>query len=162
MLSLQSVSLCTWGTTFWFTIKEILWCSTIVAHLEIFGTICYPTNLESKAWSGIFVGYQDQQLVGRRIYLPRSNGYFVSGHASFENHKARKSGFENGYTTDELNKPSASQVDSKSLQGNFLSNCVVDVTKKGLMRGQWLPLLLMLPESEFNLIVKLGIGSVVM
>jgi len=45
-----------------------------VSHLRVFGTTCYPTNLvkskgihDPKAWSGIFVGYQEQQTIGWRI-----------------------------------------------------------------------------------------------
>ena len=70
-----------------------------VSHLKIFGTTCYPTNLvknkgnhEPKAWTGIFVGYQDQQLVGWRIYLPKSNEFIITAHASFEDHRVRMPG----------------------------------------------------------------------
>ena len=65
-----------------------------VSHLKIFGSTCYPVNLtkakgnhEPKAWPGIFVGYQDQQLSGWRIYLPRSNEFIVTAHASFFDHR---------------------------------------------------------------------------
>ena len=65
-----------------------------VSHLKIFGSTCYPVNLtrakgnhEPKAWPGIFVGYQDQQLAGWRIYLPRSNEFIITAHASFVDHR---------------------------------------------------------------------------
>ena len=67
-----------------------------VQHLKVFGSVCYPTNLvrnkgnhEPKAWSGIFVGYQDQQLIGWRIYLPKSNEFIITAHASFEDMRAQ-------------------------------------------------------------------------
>jgi len=50
----------------------------------------------------ILFGYQDQQTVGWRIYLSRTNEFIFTAHASFEDHKARKSGFESRYTTEEL------------------------------------------------------------
>ena len=65
-----------------------------VSHLRVFGSTCYPVNLvkkkgnhEPKAWPGIFVGYQDQQLSGWRIYLPRSNEFIITAHASFVDYR---------------------------------------------------------------------------
>ena len=63
-----------------------------VSHFRIFGSTCYPTNLvkdkgnhDPKAWQGVFVGYQDQQTVGWRVYIPESNDFLITAHASFEN-----------------------------------------------------------------------------
>ena len=65
-----------------------------VSHLRVFGSTCYPVNLvkkkgnhEPKAWPGIFVGYQDQQLSGWRIYLPTSNEFIITAHASFVDYR---------------------------------------------------------------------------
>ena len=65
-----------------------------VNHLQIFGTKCYAKNPkkdkgnhEQKAWPGIFVGYQDQQPIGWRIYLPESEEFIITAHATFEDHR---------------------------------------------------------------------------
>ena len=73
-----------------------------VSHLQIFGTKCYakdPTkdkgNHEQKAWPGIFVGYQDQQPIGWRIYLPESDEFIITAHATFEDHRVSAPSTEN-------------------------------------------------------------------
>ena len=78
-----------------------------VNNLRVFGSTCYPTNLvknkgnhDAKAWKGIFVGYQDQQLIGWKIYLPSTNEFIITAHASFEDMKAKN--IETIYT-DEVN-----------------------------------------------------------
>ena len=48
-------------------------------------------NHDPKAWQGIFVGYQDQQSIGWRIFLPNSNEFIVTAHASFEDHRVGNS-----------------------------------------------------------------------
>jgi hypothetical protein len=67
-----------------------------ISHLKIFGANCYALNLvrdkgnhKPKAWPGIFVGYQDQQPIGLRIYLPASNEFIITAHAEFEDHRVR-------------------------------------------------------------------------
>ena len=67
-----------------------------VSHLKIFGTKCWalnPTrdkgNHEPKAWPGIFVGYQDQQPKGYRIYLTSTQEFIITAHASFEDNLVR-------------------------------------------------------------------------
>ena len=39
---------------------------------------------------GIFVGYQDQQSVGWRIYTPENNEFLITSHAQFDNDKYNK------------------------------------------------------------------------
>ena len=63
-----------------------------LSHLRVFGSRCYPTRLtglkgnhEAKAWEGIFVGYQEQQLVGWKIYVPKTLSFLITAHASWEN-----------------------------------------------------------------------------
>ena len=63
-----------------------------LSHLRVFGSRCYPTRLvgskgnhEAKAWEGIFVGYQEQQLVGWKIYVPKTACFLITAHASWEN-----------------------------------------------------------------------------
>ena len=89
-----------------------------VSHLQIFGTKCYVKNPvkdkgnhEQKAWPGIFVGYQDQQPIGWRVYLPESDDFLITAHATFEDHRVSKPSTEIGvgicggssrYTTEEL------------------------------------------------------------
>ena len=77
-----------------------------VLHFKIFGTKCYPTvlnkpkgNHNPKALLGIFVGYQDQQPKGWKIYLPGSNEFIITAHVHFENEKYNKESNE-----DEQNK----------------------------------------------------------
>ena len=67
-----------------------------VNNLRVFGSICYPTNLvidkgnhDPKAFKGVFVGYQDQQSVGWRIFLPLTNEFIITAHASFEDVRVR-------------------------------------------------------------------------
>jgi hypothetical protein len=70
-----------------------------ISHLKIFGSTCYALNLtrnkgnhNPKAWPGIFVGYQDQQPVGLRIYLPAEDEFVITAHAEFEDHRVRLQG----------------------------------------------------------------------
>jgi len=51
-----------------------------VMHFKIFGSKCYHTvlnkpkgNHDPKALLGVFVGYQEEQIKGRKISLPGSN-----------------------------------------------------------------------------------------
>ena len=94
MLHVQPITKHYRGELHNFAIRDVLWCCTIGESLEDFGSTCYPVNLvkdkgnhDPKAWAGIFVGYQDQQLSGWRIYLPRSNEFIVTAHASFIDHR---------------------------------------------------------------------------
>ena len=105
-----------------------------VSHLQIFGTKCYAKNPvkdkgnhEQKAWPGIFVGFQDQQPIGWRVYLPESDDFLITAHATFEDHRVSKPSTEIGvsgssrYTTEEL---SSVRLDNNT-----------DVAVKGAERG---------------------------
>jgi len=68
-----------------------------VLHFKVFGSKCYPTRLDRpkgnhtpKAEVGIFVGYQEQQLRGWRIYLPYHDKFIITAHVHFENDKFNK------------------------------------------------------------------------
>jgi hypothetical protein len=68
-----------------------------VLHFKIFGSRCYPTvpnrpkgNHSPKALIGVFVGYQNQQPRGWRIYLPYEEEFIITAHAHFENEKFSK------------------------------------------------------------------------
>jgi hypothetical protein len=68
-----------------------------VLHFKVFGCKCYPTRLDRpkgnhtpKAEVGIFVGYQEQQLKGWRIYLPHHEKFIITAHVHFENDKFNK------------------------------------------------------------------------
>jgi len=49
-----------------------------------------------KAWSGILVGYQDQQAIGWRVYLPESDDFLITAHATFEDQRVSKPSTEIG------------------------------------------------------------------
>ena len=72
-----------------------------LSHLKVFGSRCYPTNLvrdksnhEAKAWEGIFVGYQEQQPVGWKIFIPKTQTFVITAHASWENLQAGNNSFD--------------------------------------------------------------------
>jgi len=48
-------------------------------------------NHDPKALIGTFVGYQEQQLHGWKIYLPGSNEFIITAHVHFENDKYNNS-----------------------------------------------------------------------
>jgi len=48
-------------------------------------------NHDPKAWPCVLLGYQEQQAVGWRNYLPKPNEFIVTTHASFEDHRVRSS-----------------------------------------------------------------------
>jgi len=87
-----------------------------VSHLKVFGTKCWALNLtrekgnhEPKAWPRVFVGYQDQQPKGYRIYFTSKQEFIITAHASFEDNLIRdsfiteeKSGDIGRYTPEEL------------------------------------------------------------
>ena len=68
-----------------------------VLHFKIFGSKCYATVLNKakgdhspKAVKGIFVGYQDQQVKGWKIYVQDATEFIITAHAHFENDKYNK------------------------------------------------------------------------
>ena len=68
-----------------------------VHHFKIFGSTCYPTVLNKakgnhnlKAMVGVFVGYQEQQLRGWKVCLPKSNEFIITVHVHFEKDKYNK------------------------------------------------------------------------
>ena len=85
-------------------------------------------NHEPKSWPGIFVGYQDLQPIGLRIYLQVAKEFIIAAHAEFEDHQVRKLGSEDNnrlfsasrYTTAETDsvgkKPDSSDGNKSSLQ----------------------------------------------
>ena len=60
-----------------------------INHFRIFGSVCYVKNMlapkqpRPKSFRGIFVGYEDRQQVGYRIYLPEYKNFTVSFHVDF-------------------------------------------------------------------------------
>ena len=77
-------------------------------HFKIFGSKCYSTvlnrpkgNHKPKALIGIFVGYQEQQLRGWKIFLPGSNEFIITVHVHFENDKFNKVAHDIPETTEE-------------------------------------------------------------
>ena len=75
----------------------MLWCSTTELHFKIFGSKCYAAVLNKakgdhspKAVKGIFVGYQDQQVKGWKIYVQDATEFIITAHAHFENDKYNK------------------------------------------------------------------------
>ena len=79
-----------------------------VLHFKIFGSKCYPTvlnrpkgNHNPKALIGIFVGYQEQQLRGWKIYLPGSNEFIITAHVHFENDKFNKAAHDSPESSEE-------------------------------------------------------------
>eukprot|EP01037_Dinobryon_pediforme_P018407 gene18407-18677_t len=62
-----------------------------ISHFRIFGSVCYvkdilaPKQPRAKSFRGIFVGYEDRQQVGYRIYLPEQKHFIVNYHVTFSN-----------------------------------------------------------------------------
>jgi len=60
-----------------------------INRFRIFGSVCYVKNMlapkqpRPKSFRGIFVGYEDRQQVGYRIYLPEYKNFTVSFHVDF-------------------------------------------------------------------------------
>jgi len=60
-----------------------------INHFRIFGSVCYVQDMlaskqpRPKSRRGIFVGYEDRQQVGYRIYLPEYKSFTVSSHVDF-------------------------------------------------------------------------------
>ena len=60
-----------------------------ISHFRIFGSACYvkdmlsPKQPRAKSFRGIFVGYEDRQHVGYRVYLPEHKSFTVSFHVDF-------------------------------------------------------------------------------
>ena len=60
-----------------------------IRHFRIFGSVCYvkdmlsPKQPRAKSFRGIFVGYEDRQHVGYRVYLPEHKSFTVSFHVDF-------------------------------------------------------------------------------
>jgi len=98
----------------------------------------------------IFVGYQDQQSFGWRIYTPDNNKYLITSHAQFENDKYNNSllvgydsaannlnnevtvrGIENVTATLDtvLSKHNSLPMTSNALSSSSSSSSVVDTLK---------------------------------
>ena len=60
-----------------------------ISHFRIFGSVCYvkdliaPKQPRPKGTRGIFVGYEERQTVGYRIYLPTVDKFIVNFHVEF-------------------------------------------------------------------------------
>jgi len=83
-----------------------------VLHFKVFGSKCCPTRLDRpkgnhtpKAEVGIFVGYQEQQLRGWRIYLRYHGKFIITAHLHFENDKINKCDSCNDNTLSSITQP---------------------------------------------------------
>jgi len=60
-----------------------------IRHFKIFGSMVYAMiphkrkDHSSRAQRGVFVGYQDRQPVGYRVYLPATNEFIITFQATF-------------------------------------------------------------------------------
>jgi len=69
---------------------EVFWgFAPRIRHFKIFGSVAYvmipikKKDHSAKAQRGVFVGYQDRQPVGYRVYIPESNEFVISYRVTF-------------------------------------------------------------------------------
>jgi len=61
-----------------FSTKQTFGIAPPISYFRIFGSVCYVKDKpRAKSFRGIFVGYEDRQEVGYRIYLPAEQKNFI-------------------------------------------------------------------------------------
>ena len=96
-----------------------------ISHFRIFGSVCYvkdliaPNQPRPKGTRGIFVGYEERQTVGYRIYLPAVDKFIVNFYVEFSDADNLFSGLQIPQSTNDTDVNNYDNVLREAIDLNF-------------------------------------------